>query len=149
MEDNNDIVEQNRKNLEKILGGPVVFEHEKGIAGIKPHHKKEVMYFELTKKPAISTQFKALIATGVSNSGKKIYIENGTCILGLWTLTLPSGKMFRDLSYSGDFPGWRRALEAGAAERGLRTGRIEDLKLVISDGEIVALSECSARRGSK
>ncbi|NVN04606.1 hypothetical protein HW509_03210 [Asaia spathodeae] len=149
MEDNNDIVEANRRSLEERYGGPIVFEGEEGIAGIKPHHTEEVMYFECKKKLAISTQYRALLNTSIFSSGKKIDIEGGTCILGLWTLTLPNGKMFHDLSYSGDIPGWRRALEASAAERGLRIGRIEDLKLVISDGEIVALSECSARRGSK
>ncbi|GBR22198.1 hypothetical protein [Asaia spathodeae] len=149
MEDNNDIVEQNRRGLEKIFGEPIVFDYEMGIAGIERYKNREVMYFEFTKKPAISTQFRALLNTSIFSSGKKIDIEGGTCVLGLWTLTLPSGKMFRDLSYDGDIPGWRRALEASAAERGLRTGRIEDLKLVISDGEIVALSECSARRGPK
>ncbi|NVN01651.1 MULTISPECIES: hypothetical protein [Asaia] len=149
MEDNNDIIEANRRSLEERYGGPIVFGGEEGIAGIKPHHTEEVMYFECTKKPAMSTQFHALLNTSISSSGKKIDIKGGGCILGLCTLTLPSGKMFRDLSYNGDIPGWRRALEASAAERGLRIGRIEDLKLVISDGEIVALSECSARFGSK
>ncbi|NVN04605.1 hypothetical protein HW509_03205 [Asaia spathodeae] len=46
MEDNNDIVEQNRRSLEKNFGEPIVFEFEKGIAGIKPHYTEEVMYFE-------------------------------------------------------------------------------------------------------
>ncbi|GGC29106.1 hypothetical protein HW511_08090 [Asaia siamensis] len=149
MEDNDDIVEANRRSLEERYGGPIVFQSEIGIAGIERYEKLEVMYFECTKKPAMSTQFRALLNTSIFSSGKKIDIEGGTCLLGLCTLTLPSGKMFRDLSYDGDIPGWRRALEASAAERGLRIGRIEDLKLVISDGEIVALSECSARFGSK
>lgn len=49
MEDNNDIVEKNRRGLEKIFGEPIVFDYEMGIAVIERYENREVIYFECTK----------------------------------------------------------------------------------------------------
>lgn len=144
MDDHDRIIEENRKSLEKRLGGPVKFSFEEGITGIEKNSIEEIIYFECTKKPSIGFQFDKFF-----KSENGVDIKGGGCILGVCTLTLPSGKMFRDMSYNGDIPGWRRAIEVNATMRGIRLAKIADEKLVISDGEVVALSDCSARFGSK
>ena len=54
----------------------------------------------------------------------------------------PDGILFYALEYHGDLVGWRSQIEHGASESGVFSGRIEDGRLVISDGRSFNLSDC-------
>lgn len=102
----------------------------------------EFIYYEDDGIRSASSQFRKLL-----DSAGEFTASSGGTVSDSCRIALPNGQCFLALSLHGDLDGWRKAVEAGARNLGLRLARIEDDHLIISDGQSVPLSECKVDLG--
>jgi len=121
--------------LEKIHGGPIG--HKGIIPGTVPVEGVEHAYF--CDGSAKGARFHDL-----TSHSKPLHAQRGAVIGDGCHLTLPDGSIFHAVQYHGDIAGWWKDMEEGATEQKITLARIEADKLVISDGRVFALSECTA-----
>ena len=122
--------------LEKIHGGPIG--HKGVIPGTVPVEGSEFAYF--CDGSDEGKRFHDLTL-----HSKPLHAQRGGVCGGGCHLTLPDGSIFHAAQYHGDIEGWRKDIEEGAAEQEITLARIDGDKLVISDGRVFDLSECTAK----
>ncbi len=131
-----------REVLEAILGGKIEQRADRIAPGINPVAGVEFFYYEDFHTGSASSQFRKLL-----DSAGEFTASSGGIVSDSCRITLPNGQCFLALSFHGDLDGWRKAVEAGARNLGLRLARIEDDRLIIFDGQSVPLSECKVDLG--
>lgn len=67
---------------------------------------------------------------------------HGAVLVEDWLVRTPPGEIFYPLFFHGDVEGWRRQIELGAKQLGLKSARIEDDDFLVSGGPEFPLSEC-------
>lgn len=102
-------INNDRKNLERILGGRIEQRADRIAPGINPVAGVEVIYFEADRTARAPRQFDALL-----DSAGELTVSSGGIVSDSCWITLPSGQCFLALSFHGDLDGWRKAVEAGA-----------------------------------
>ncbi|MBW8775743.1 MAG: hypothetical protein JF596_12175 [Stenotrophomonas sp.] len=134
--------QSDREILEAILGGKIEQRADRIAPGINPAAGVELFYYEDFHTGSASSQFRKLL-----DSAGEFTASSGGIVSDSCRITLPNGQCFLALSFHGDLDGWRKAVEAGARNLGLRLARIEDDRLIIFDGQSVPLSECKVDLG--
>jgi hypothetical protein len=135
-----DISNKERANwisqMEKILGKPIG--HKGIIPGTVPVEGVEIAYF--CDGSDEGERFHDLTSHSKPRHAQRGGMNERGC-----RLTLPDGSIFHAIGYHADIEGWRKDIEEGAAEQKITLARIEADKLVISDGRVFDLSECTAK----
>jgi hypothetical protein len=67
----------------------------------------------------------------------------GGVMMEYWLVETPTHETFYSVLLRGDVEGWRKQIELGAIELGLKFATVIDSDFVVSDGSRYALSECS------
>jgi hypothetical protein len=124
--------------MERVLGVPIG--HKGIIPGTVPVEGVETAYF--CDGSAKGERFHDLMLRS-----KPLHAQRGSVYERGCHLTLPDGSIFHAAQYHGDIEGWRKDIEEGAAEQEITLARIDGDKLVISDGRVFDLSECTASVG--
>lgn len=126
--------------LERILGGKIEQRGQRAIPGATLMDGKEFLYYQDDGKNKPKKQFNLLFAAAGSITATSGGVVSGGCCI-----SLPTGTLFHALSYHGDIPGWRSAVEAGAKARGLLLARVDGGLFVVSDGRSFSLSDCNIK----
>ena len=124
--------------LEKIHGGSVGFDGT--VPGTVPVDGVEIVYFCDDGRSSKRKQFDAL-----TTHTNHCHTQRGGANTRGCALTLPDGSIFHAIGYHGDIAGWRQDIEEGAAGLKIALARIDGDKLIISDGRVIALSDCTAK----
>lgn len=107
------------------------------IPGTQPVHGREYLYIEYESGDAFSVCFPTIAGWGDVPLPK-----SGGAINEAAEISIPEGSSFFGVSYKGDLDGWRRKLVRFAEDQGLRWGRIDSERLVLSSGEELPLGVC-------
>jgi len=136
----NDDLQQARKQLEAILGGPI---NARTVPGAIDVAGREFLYVgcdaDLSAEDLGGQFDKVLEASPI------IPRDGGSALTENCTLLLPSGECFFGFSYKGDIEGWRNKAIQGAHALGRMTARVAGKTLAIEDGRQVDLTDCVTR----
>ena len=110
------------------------------IPGRIKYEHREVLYVELrlNKNDKVNRYFNLVV-----NKHNSFIPKSGGAIAENFIITTPSGISFMGLSYNKDTEGWRRLIMAGAEELNLMTAFVNESELVVSNGTILDLVDCS------
>jgi hypothetical protein len=122
--------------LEKIHGGPIG--HKGIIPGTVSVKGSEIAYF--CDGSSEGERFHDLTMYSKPSHAQRGGVNTRGC-----HLTLPDGSIFHAIGYHGDIAGWRQNIEEGATGLKIALARIEADRLIISDGRVFNLSECTAK----
>jgi hypothetical protein len=121
--------------LEKTIDGYI--QRERKLPGTVHIDGKEFIYFADNGAGDFRKQFLTLI-TKIKPSHQR----EGGVISQACRIHLPDGSLFHGISYRGDIEGWRQQIEDGAKELGVLLAKIQDDRIVFSDGRSAALGDC-------
>jgi hypothetical protein len=121
--------------LEKTDDGYI--QKERKLPGTVHIEGKDFVYFSDNGTEDFRKQFLTLV-TRI----KPPHQKEGGVISQACRVRLQDGTLFHGISYRGDMEGWRRQIEDGAKELGVLLGRIQDDRIVVSDGRSMALIDC-------
>jgi hypothetical protein len=122
--------------MEDILGlGPI--DTERKIPGTSFTEGREYRYISCGDGTDIAVLFKKVI-----REVNPPLATNGGAINEGCKVNLPSGECYFAVSYKGDIEGWRQQIEQGAIALGLSVAKVDQDKLLLSDGNEVFLSDC-------
>jgi len=124
------------KSLQKILGVEKV--DDPMLPGTRPRDAGKVIYVLLPSGSNESDAFRE-----VTSKIDPPIPKDGAVLLEHWLVRTPSGQNFYSLYFHGDVDGWRKQIERGATELGLKMAKVEGEKLVVSGGPTFLLSECA------
>ena len=128
------------KSIQKNWGFPQV-DHPI-LPGIRPQDIGRVIYVLLHGHTDSYEAFDEVIS-----KVRPPIATHGAALVDDWLVKTPEGETFYPLFFHGDVEGWRRQIELGATQLGLKMAKVEDDKFAVSDGPVFLLSDCTVTLG--
>ncbi len=111
---------------------------ERELPGTRIVEAREFLYVEASDRGAFENMFGE-----ITDSPRDAMPACGGVITENATIVLPNGRQIHGLSYKGDIDGWRRVIQANVGAAGLLYARIVGDRVELSNGESVALEDCT------
>lgn len=128
------------KSLQKILGVEKV--DDPSLPGTRSRDAGRVIYILLQ---GYADSYEAF--DEVTSKVDPPIPTHGAVLVEDWLVETPTDEIFYPLFFHGDVEGWRRQIESGATQLGLKMAEIKDGTFAVSDGQIFLLSDCTITLG--